>query len=66
MKLRFLTTLMAAAFGFAMGGASAQSVNLQGPQLAEQETHTLPGGTGAEESVAEAGSSSPDLRIPAV
>jgi len=58
--------LMAAAFGFAMGGVSAQSVNLQGPQLAEQETHTLPGVTGAEESVAEAGSSSPDLRIPAV
>jgi hypothetical protein len=66
MKSRVLATLIVVAFGFVSGGVSAQSVDLQGPQLAEQETHTLPGATGAEESVAEVGGSSPDLRIPAV
>jgi hypothetical protein len=64
MKIKVLAALMATALGLAVGSASAQSVDLQGAQLAEQETHTLPGAYGAE-SVAESSSSS-DQRIPAV
>lgn len=66
MNIKLLATLMAVALGFAVGGASAQSVNLQQAQTAEQETQTLPGASGAEEAVAEASSDDPDQRIPAV
>jgi hypothetical protein len=66
MNIKLLATLMAVALGFAVGGASAQSVNLQQAQTAEQETQTLPGAIGAEEAVAEARSDDPDQRIPAV
>ena len=42
MSTKLLAAAMAAGLGFGLTGAYAQSVNLQGPQLAAQETKSSP------------------------
>jgi hypothetical protein len=41
MSTKLLAAVMAAGLGFAINGASAQSVNLQGPPIVRQETTVL-------------------------